>query len=101
MVMAVMTKYFPAPGAPELYCNKPSEYNAATDEETFKKLVPADLADKLSKTGRLPAAGDVKYIFSTRSGPGPTSQPDTEALLDLVTGMPRAPGPKHRRMRLA
>lgn len=101
MVLAVMAKYFPAPGSSELYCNKPAEYDDVTKEETFRRLVPAELAEKLSKAGRVPVAGDVKYIFSTKSGPGPIPQSDSEALLDHTTGLPRAPGPKHRRMKIA
>lgn len=50
--------------------------------------------------GRLPNAGDVKYIFHTKSGPGPLQQPPSESLLDPETGNPVAPGPKHKRMRI-
>ena len=50
--------------------------------------------------GRVPNAGDVKYIFHTKSGPGPLQQPPSESLLDPETGNPVAPGPKHKRMRI-
>ena len=96
-----MAHYFPAPGNPELYTNDPESYKRVNDNATFNALVPLELQELLSKTGRAPHAGDVKYIFNTRSGPGPIKQPLEESLLDPATGLPRAPGPKHKRMRIA
>ena len=99
-MLAVMAKFFPAPGSSEFYCNKPSEYDEVVDKEVFSSLVSSELASKLYGTGRVPSAGDVKYIFSTRSGPGPLAQPLSEALIDFSTGLPKAPGPQHKRMKL-
>ena len=101
LVLSVMATYFPAPGSPDLYCNKPADFTQAAAAATFSALVPADLAETLRGTGRTPAAGDVKYIFSTKSGPGPLVQPLSESLLDPATGLPRPPGPNHKRMKLA
>ena len=36
----------------------------------------------------------------THSGPGPLAQPLSEALLDPLTGLPKPPGPNHKRMKL-
>lgn len=98
MVLAVMAKYFPAPNASDLYCNKPAEFDRVSTPETYATLVPSELSTKLSATGRIPHAGDVKYIFHTKSGPGPISQPLSESLLDPLTGQSVPPGPKHQRM---
>ena len=53
MVFAAMTKFFPAPGSSDLYCNKPSEYDRVTQPETFNSLVSTDLLDKLHSTGTI------------------------------------------------
>jgi hypothetical protein len=53
MVLAVMAKFFPAPGASDLYCNKPSEYDRVMVPETFSSLVPLELMKKLHETGEL------------------------------------------------
>lgn len=93
-----MAKYFPAPGAVDEYCSSPEEYSRiAADTDA---LVPPELIEKLDKTGRAPVPGDVKYVFLTKSGPGPIRQPLEESLLDPETGMPVPPGPKHKRMRI-
>ena len=55
---------------------------------------------ELNATGRIPKAGDVKYVFVTKSGPGPISQDSSESLLDSSTGLPIEPGPKHKRMKI-
>ena len=34
------------------------------------------------------------------SGPGPLAQPLSEALLDPATGLPKPPGPQHKRMKI-
>ena len=91
------TLYFPAPGPVENYCNKPEEYNRVSGDES---LLPNDLKERLARTGRIPKAGDVKYIFVTKSGPGPIRQPVEEHLLDHNTGLPVEPGPKHKRMKI-
>jgi hypothetical protein len=100
MVLAVMARYFPAPGAPDLYTNDATSYVRVAAAAVYDSLVPAELQTQLERTGRAPAAGDVKYIFNTRSGPGPIKQPLEESLLDPATGGPRPPGPKHARMRI-
>ena len=52
MVMAVMTHFFPAPAASDLYCNKPSEYDRVTNADTFSSLVSQELLGKLHSTGK-------------------------------------------------
>jgi hypothetical protein len=98
LVLAVMTHYFPAPGAPADYCNRPDLYEKVV--AAMDSYVTADMRSKLDATGRVPKAGDVKYIFSTRAGPGPVLQPASESLLSSETGLPVAPGPKHKRMKI-
>lgn len=51
MVMAVMSKFFPAPGASDLYCNKPHEYDRVTNCDIFASLVSNELLEKLNSTG--------------------------------------------------
>lgn len=96
LVLAAMARYFPAPGDAADYCNSPSEYSRITTAG----LLPADLIAAMDKAGRVPAAGDVKYMFYTRSGPGPIRQPLEEAILSPTTGMPVEAGPKHKRMKI-
>lgn len=96
--------YFPAPGNPEDYCNNPALYAQVVAEvEKFTapaNLPAAELFAKLDATGRVPHAGDVKYIYTTKAGPGPQAQPAEESLLDPKTGLPVPPGPKHKRMEI-
>lgn len=100
LVVAVMAKYFPAVGGNSAaYCNRPDEYNRIVSKSS--ELLSADLIAQLDDTGRQPTEGDVKYVFLTRCGPGPIQQPAEEALLDANTGLPREPGPKHKRMKLS
>ena len=102
LVFAVMAHYFPAPGAPADYCNKPDLYNEVTARVdsflTEAPVSPAEVFATLNATGRVPHAGDVKYIYLTKAGPGPIVQPAEESLLDPATGLPVVPGPKHKRM---
>jgi diphosphomevalonate decarboxylase len=93
MIMAVMTRCFPAVNSPEEYCNKPDYYRSC--HSTYDSLVPADLA-KLIATYRAPRAGDVNYMFYTKPGPGPQTL-EGESLLDL-NGQPVEAGPKHRKL---
>lgn len=81
----------------EDYCNKPEEYNRVSSDES---LLPADLKERLARTGRIIKADDVKYIFVTKSGPGPIRQEAVEHLLDSNSGLPVEPGPKHKRMKI-
>lgn len=96
--MAVMATYFPAPNDPAAYCNNPSSYIQAVANSV--QLDPALLL-RLDGTGRSRVAGDVKYIFNTRSGPGPIRQPQSESLLDPATGMPIPPQPGHEQMNIS
>ena len=97
-MLAVSAKYFPAHGAVEDYCSNAEEYERVTAES--EALLGPELVAKLDKTGRLPTAGDVKYIFLTKSGPGPIRQPLSESLLNPETGLPVPPGPQHKRMKI-
>lgn len=97
LIFSVMTKYFPAPGAVRDYCNNVVEFADAVSKHAF---LPAGLVAALAKTGRTPVAGDVKYMFHTRSGPGPVQQPQSEALLSPTTGLPVPAGPKHAQMKV-
>jgi hypothetical protein len=98
MIFSVMTKYYPAPGALREYCNNTAAYADAVSKQVF---LPEPLGAALAKTGRTPAAGDVKYMFYTRSGPGPVEQPQSEALLSPQTGLPVPAGPKHKQMKVS
>ena len=92
-----MTKYFPAPGPLRDYCNNVAEYANAISQQSF---LPEKLLESLAKTGRTPTPGDVKYVFYTRSGPGPIPQPQSEALLSPQTGLPVPAGPRHKQMKV-
>lgn len=100
LIAALMSRYFPAPDANKVenYCNNPSEYQRIRSLES--SLVPPELIARIDATGRVPAAGDVKYMFLTKAGPGPIRQPSSESLLDPSNGQPVEPGPKHKRMKL-
>lgn len=98
VIMSVMTKYFPAPGPVRDYCNNSLLYADAVSKQAF---IPRQLTEALEKTGRIPAAGDVKYIFYTKSGPGPISQPMTEALLSPDTGLPVPASSKHSQLKVS
>jgi hypothetical protein len=98
LVLAVMSKYFPAVGASADYCNTPDFYDAVNADTS---LISEELAAKLEKTGKKPSPGDVKYIFHTKSGPGPLKQPIEESLLDPATGLPVPPSAKHKRLQIS
>jgi diphosphomevalonate decarboxylase len=98
MIFAVMARYFPAPADPAAYTNNPGMYEQVRADA---ELIPAALSEKLERCGRVPAAGDVKYMFYTKSGPGPICQPIEEAILDTVTGLPIDVSHKHRRMQIS
>jgi diphosphomevalonate decarboxylase len=99
MIMAVMARYFPAPSKTSDYCSDPVFYDGCNGKAG--DLIPAELLALLEKTGRVPMAGDVKYVFHTRAGPGPIKQPSDEMLLDPATGMPVAPKPHHKKLEIA
>lgn len=63
-------------------------------------FVPSELSTRLAATGRVPKESDVKYVFLTKSGPGPILQPIEESLLDASTGLPVPPGPNHQRLQI-
>ena len=107
LVTAVMAHYFPPPplssdpssaeAARSLYCNNPT---LLRDAELNVRL-SEELLERLDATGRTPRSGDVKYMFLTKSGPGPVRQPYEESLLDEQTGLFKEPGSKHKRMKIA
>eukprot|EP01038_Epipyxis_sp_PR26KG_P007312 gene7312-9962_t len=99
ILSSIMAKYFPAPhNNYDNYCNKPSELQHHLSQ--FDSLIPPELIKRINETGRIPIPNDVKYIFLTKSGPGPINQPLTESLLDYNTGLPKEPGPKHKKMKI-
>jgi hypothetical protein len=94
----VISYFFPAPNEIANYCNREDLFSIAISNQPF--ILDQDLLPRLLATGRPPQAGDVKYVFVTKSGPGPTHQPVSESLLDPVTGLPNEPGPLHKRMKI-
>eukprot|EP00934_Nitzschia_sp_Nitz4_P006919 Nitzschia sp. Nitz4//scaffold43_size134323//46575//47786//NITZ4_003294-RA/size134323-processed-gene-0.41-mRNA-1//-1//CDS//3329551933//6909//frame0 len=79
-VGALMLHYFPATG--DNYVNSPS----FSVEIAGYTLDPVLLA-ATDKTGRTPAAGDVKMFYYTKSGPGPQTLSMEESNLDPETGL--------------
>ena len=79
-VGALMLHYYPATG--ENYVNNP-EY--AKEIAAFQ--LDQTLLEATDKTGRTPHAGDVKMMYVTKSGPGPQRLAESEANLDLMTGL--------------
>lgn len=96
-----MAHYFPAPAVlgPSGYCS--NEDALAKVIQKTSQLVSPQLMSALDHTGRTPASGDVKYIFLTKSGPGPIRQPFEESLLDPHTGLAKAPSNKHKRLQIS
>lgn len=97
MFMSVVSKYFPATGDISGYCNNVNAFETAIASLT---KLPAELIQRLDRTGRVPKAGDVKYVFLTRAGPGPKCLDPSEALLDSSTGLPSAQVGKIRRLQV-
>jgi len=94
-----MAHYFPSPSADSsAYCNRPDLFDQVTQQ--VDEYITSELLKALDGTGRIPVSGDVKYIFVTKSGPGPLQQPNSESLLHPQTGLPVEPGPRHKRMRI-
>ena len=95
-----MAYYFPAPrNDATTYCNKPELFNIVIND--INKYITSDMFKELNATGRIPNAGDVKYIFVTKSGSGPILiESFEESLLDTKTGLPIEPGSKHKRMKI-
>jgi hypothetical protein len=98
MLLTVMAKYFP-PMSSNLseYCNEEEALSAAIRSQD---TLPSDLLASLQRCGRNPIPGDVKYIFVTRSGPGPINVGMEHALLDPATGLPVPPRPEHRQLKV-
>lgn len=101
LVLAVVAKYFPSPAeqGPSGYCSDKARFDEAVRDE--ESIIPAQLREALRHTGRVPTAGDVKYIFLTKPGPGPLKQPIEESLLDPATGNLKPPSDKHKRLQIA
>ena len=101
MILAVMAYYFPAPNVlgPSGYCSNPE--TLAKVVQNTSNLISPPLLSALDHTGRIPASGDVKYIFLTKSGPGPIRQPIEESILDPTTGLAKAPSSKHKRLQIS
>jgi len=94
-----MAYYFPSPSDDtSTYCNRHDLFDEVTQK--VDDYITAELLKALNETGRIPVAGDVKYIFVTKSGPGPLQQSSSESLLHPQTGLPVEPGPRHKRMRI-
>lgn len=98
-LLAMTATFFPTGGSSERFCNRPDRYDRALQNAGV--LLPADLQLRLQSTGRVVKAGDVKYVFVTKTGAGPICQPAGEHLLDSVTGQQVEPGPAHKRMRIS
>jgi diphosphomevalonate decarboxylase len=97
LVLSVMAKYFPSHQADVAnYCSNPSLFTSVTERES--EVISPELGVQLKKTGVKPTPGDVKFVFVTKSGPGPILQPMSEALLSPETGLPVAPNGKHKRL---
>jgi diphosphomevalonate decarboxylase len=100
LVLSVMAKYFPSHHADVAnYCSNPTMFAAVTAGEST--IISGDLRASLEKTGCKPNPGDVKFVFVTKSGPGPIRQPAEESLLNPETGLPVPPNEKHRRLQIS
>lgn len=95
LVLAVSAHFFPAPREVEDYCNEPALFRQVDGVAAHAEIIA-----KIAAKGFVRQAGDVKYVYSTKSGPGPQVQPASEHLLDSNTGLPVEPGPKHKRMQI-
>jgi len=98
MLMAVTANYFPAPGAVDAYTNNPLLYTQT--QNAPNQFLSNELIMKINETGRVAKPGDVKYVFTTKPGPGPILQDIQEALIDPNTGQPRPAGPNHKKLQL-
>jgi hypothetical protein len=99
-VLALATKFFPTNDkSAESYCNKPEKFREIS-EKADHLLSENGLLEKLVMKKKQPQAGDVKYVFVTKVGPGPINVSPEESLLDN-TGNYREPGPGHKRLQIA
>lgn len=88
-LVALMYRYFPAPGGNAArYCNKPEALRAAVAQTEL----PAELVAAADATGRRPAAGDCKMMYLTGVGEGPKVLAAEASLMDPHTGLPRKAG---------
>lgn len=94
----MVSLFYPPHGPVEAYCNNAEAFQQAI--ATQSTVITPALSARLHATGRIPKAGDVKYVFVTKSGPGPLLQPLSECLLDPSSGEPVEAGPKHKRMKI-
>lgn len=100
LLVSVMSKYFPPYNHSNLgeYCNDATRlFHAIQNQENL----PSSLVSLLDKCGRVPVAGDVKYMFITKSGPGPINVGIEHSLLDPSTGLPVPPRPEHRQLKIS
>jgi diphosphomevalonate decarboxylase len=79
-VGALMLHYFPATGKD--YVSNP-DFHKKIEEFTLDP----ELLAATAKTGRTPAAGDVKMFYYTKSGPGPLTLSLEDSNLDPKTGL--------------
>eukprot|EP00980_Cylindrotheca_fusiformis_P019334 scaffold6638_cov127-Cylindrotheca_fusiformis.AAC.18 len=86
-VAALMLHYFPEPSS----SSSSNGENYVNNQEFAKSLQEFTLNPELlaatDKTGRVPAAGDVKMVYYTKSGPGPQTLSLEESNLDPKTGL--------------
>jgi diphosphomevalonate decarboxylase len=77
---ALMVHYFPE-----------TRENYVSNAEFAKKIADFPLSPELlaatDKTGRVPASGDVKMVYFTKSGPGPQTLSLEDSNLDPKTGL--------------
>ena len=96
MLVAVFSYFFPVPqslGTPD-YCNNPTVFDTAVASQGKYE----DVIGKCRETGRARRSNDVQYVFVTQPGCGPVLQPLEESVIDLQTGLFKAPSSKHRRL---
>lgn len=81
-VAALLIHFYPAGEGIQGYINNPTFTGQVQKYKLDKTLVAA-----VEKTGRDPMPGDVKQIYYTKSGPGPQSLSEADAVIDPKTGM--------------
>mmetsp|Transcript_6455 Transcript_6455/g.8026 ORF Transcript_6455/g.8026 Transcript_6455/m.8026 type:complete len:423 (+) Transcript_6455:107-1375(+) len=79
-VGALMLKFYP--GNSDDYMP-----NSEFEKEVKAFELDEELVKSVEKTGRIPASGDVKKIYYTKSGPGPQSLGADRAIIDVNTGL--------------
>lgn len=88
-LVALMLRYFPAVAGGDMSALLDSYMNKA--QELRPQLegyqLDLELVKACDKTGRVPAAGDVKHMYVTKWGPGPQVLTAADATLDPKTGL--------------